>query len=94
LIRLEDDADPDRVHHLKSWPGYYWAVYGQAKTFEIRKNDRDFRVGHVLELQEWDPIREIYTGQQLRAEITYMISDLVPGIEEGYCALGISLFDD
>ena len=32
------------VHELKCWPEYFEAVISGAKTFEVRKNDRDFAV--------------------------------------------------
>ena len=43
------------THNLKCWPQYFWPVVRREKPFEIRKNDRDFKVGHYLALQEYDP---------------------------------------
>lgn len=51
-------------HNLKTWPEYFQAVIDGKKTFEIRKNDRDFKVGNELLLQEYDPEQETYTGRQ------------------------------
>lgn len=42
------------VHELKTWPYYFEEVWNGTKTFEVRKNDRDFRVGDTLILQEYD----------------------------------------
>ncbi len=42
-----------KVHELKTWPESFRAVRAGAKTHEVRKNDRDFRVGDVLVLWEW-----------------------------------------
>ena len=47
-----------RVHLLKCWPEYYEATISGHKTFDIRKNDREFMVGDILSLQEWDPSEE------------------------------------
>jgi ASC-1-like (ASCH) protein len=40
-------------HDLKILPQYFEEVYNGNKTFEIRKNDRDFKVGDILMLREW-----------------------------------------
>src|SRR3954470_11426726 len=40
-------------HELKCWPEFYKALVSGEKTFELRKNDRGFRVGDVLWLREW-----------------------------------------
>lgn len=45
-----------KVHELKTWPTYFRAVADGDKRFEIRKNDRDFRVGDFVELLEYDPV--------------------------------------
>ncbi len=55
-----------RVHVLKTWPEYFEAIVQRQKRFEIRRGDRDFRSGDVLELREWQPILERYTGRRIR----------------------------
>ena len=40
------------IHELKIWPKYYEEVSMGHKTFEIRKNDRDFKKGDTLILKE------------------------------------------
>lgn len=42
-------------HTLKCWPEYFAPVKEGKKTFEIRKDDREFKVGDVLELKEFQP---------------------------------------
>lgn len=76
------------MHELKTWPEYFDAINENRKTFEIRKADRDFKVGDVLMLQEYDPEKQRYTGQWLDVTITYVLEGGKFGIEEGYCALG------
>lgn len=44
------------THHLKIWPQYYEAVRDGRKTFEIRKNDRGFQAGDMVELKWFDPL--------------------------------------
>ena len=38
------------IHALKTLPEYFEAVWENKKTFELRKNDRDFKVGDYLAL--------------------------------------------
>lgn len=47
-----------KVHYLKTWPEFYDAILKGEKPFEIRRNDRDFRVGDFLVLQEFDSGRD------------------------------------
>ena len=42
-------------HELKIWPQFYCRVADGSKTFEIRRNDRAFQPGDIVELKEWDP---------------------------------------
>lgn len=44
-----------KVHFLKTWPGFFLALQKGEKTFELRKNDRDFVCGDVLNLKEFRP---------------------------------------
>jgi len=60
-----------------------------VKRFEIRKNDRDFKIGDVLNLHEWDPNTGKYTGKKCSHYVTYILYGPVFGIEDGYCIMGI-----
>ena len=43
------------IHELKILPEYFKAQKAGKKNFEIRKNDRDYKVGDKLVLKEYDP---------------------------------------
>lgn len=43
-----------KIHKLKTLNPYFHDVKSKIKTFELRKNDRDFQVGHILLLMEWN----------------------------------------
>ena len=81
-----------RTHELKSWPEYFTMVMSDLKLFELRKNDRDFRVGDLVVLEEFRPGVGTYTGRQQEIEITYIIRDddmvAVDGLTSGYCIFG------
>lgn len=80
-------AERKRIE-LKILPEYYKQVRIHRKTFEIRKDDRDFEVGDILELREWDG--QNYTGHMTRREITYILRDAKEyGLDDGYCILAL-----
>ncbi len=77
------------THALKTWPEFYKAILDHSKPFELRKNDRPFKVGDKLLLQEWDPVQGIWTGNESTFIVTYILEDPKFGLEEGYCIMGI-----
>jgi hypothetical protein len=98
-----DDLDPEdasprglssptehREHDLKTWPLYFQALIDGTKTFEIRRNDREYAVGDILVLREWDPSTAIYTGRSTRMIITYMTEALdVGGLSPGCVCMSV-----
>jgi ASC-1-like (ASCH) protein len=75
------------VHNLKTLPKYFIEVKLGKKPFEVRRNDRNFKVGDTLILQENDP-ETGYTGRQLTCIVTYILDEL-EYVREGYVVLGI-----
>lgn len=61
------------VHELKSWPVFYRPVADRIKTYEVRKNDRGFKVHDRLWLREFDPKEKTFTGESLVAEVTHIL---------------------
>ncbi|EYT96280.1 ASCH/PUA domain-containing protein [Enterococcus mundtii] len=72
------------THELKILPEYFEAVTSGRKRFEIRKNDRDYKVGDLLYLREWNA--DEFTGDSYKAEVTY-ITDYEQ--KDGYVVMGI-----
>ena len=74
-----------KIHKLKLNAKYYEDSKRGIKTFEIRKNDRDYKIGDVLELREYiEDIRGLgyYTENVHWKIITYILDDdlyLAPG---------------
>ena len=75
-------------HELKTWPQYFAAVRSGKKRFEIRRNDREFAVGDVLVLREFDPEQDAYTGQVEERQITFLLSEEDYGVIHGFVAIG------
>ncbi len=84
----ERKMQKNAYHDLKILPEYFAAVKNGTKTFELRKDDRDYRVDDMLLLSKWSP--ELgYFGDMLMTRIVYILTG-VPGLEPGYVVLGIS----
>lgn len=78
-----------KIHILKTWPQYFSRVESGQKTFEVRKNDRDFQVGDYLLLKEYDPDIKDFLGKSITLEIGYILHGGSFGIEPGYCVIGL-----
>ncbi|MFR8130964.1 MAG: DUF3850 domain-containing protein [Lachnospira sp.] len=77
-----------KVHELKLAAMYFKDVATGKKSFELRKNDRGFKTGDALRLNEYADGKE--TGRHIEADIIYMLEDY-SGLQEGYCILGIKV---
>lgn len=86
-------------HELKTDPDVFDAVADGRKTFEIRFNDRDYQEGDELLLRRtrdtgWAmkntgaPL--IYTGQELRCRVTYVLRGPIYGLADGWAILSIA----
>ncbi len=80
----------EKVHELKCQTKYYGAILLSHKTFDVRKNDRNFKVGEYITLKEWDNEKNEFTGNSLSRRINYILPGGQFGIEKGYCVLGIA----
>lgn len=78
-----------RIHELKILSKYFERVRNDKKTFEIRKNDRDFQTGDEIILNEFDGIQ--YTGRNVRGKITYVFHGGEYGLDIGYCIFSFKI---
>jgi hypothetical protein len=79
-----------RAHELKVWPQFFDALLSGEKTFEARRNDRDFRVGDSLLLREWSELNG-YSGRELTRQISYvLVGQGLFGVEQGYAVLALA----
>ena len=77
-----------KTHDLRCWPEYFQPVADGSKTLELRRDDRGFAVGDMLNLREYDPLIPAYTGASIHVQITHIVRGgewLAPG----YAALSI-----
>ena len=87
-------------HELNIYEKYFEAQVKGLKTFELRKNDRNFQVGDSLKLNEfngWGPMAGYhYTGRYCLVNIIHILTeemcdDFLGGLKDGYCILGTKL---
>ena len=88
------------THELKTLPAYWDAVQRGEKAVEVRRDDRGFQKGDILELVKlsrppfgsWD-IEYDYHGKRsspvLRREIGYILTGGQLGIEPGYVVMAL-----
>ena len=76
-------------HELKIMPEYFQAVWNGSKTFEVRRNDRDYQVGDMLVLLEWDTEKNEWTGSGVCKRVTYIL-DAPEFVKEGYVIMGLA----
>lgn len=77
-------------HELKTWMSYFHAIADGTKTFELRRDDRDFTIGDTLRLREIEYGSGKYTGREARRVITYILrreEDL--GLADGFAILSL-----
>lgn len=91
-----------KLHELKILHKYLIDVTIGKKTFELRKNDRDYQVGDLIHFID---IREDYTktnkcgcepfiDENTLYRITYVLKDVEKyGLDKDYCILAIKKLD-
>lgn len=79
------------THVLKTWQEYMHDINTGSKSFELRKDDREFEVGDVLMLMGWDNQFQKYTGDVIEAKINYILSGGQFGLEKGYVVMSITV---
>ena len=79
-------------HLLRTDPGPFQLVWLGIKAFEIRANDRNFKAGDIVRLQEWHH-NTGYTGRFVEAKIGCVITDPGWGIQPGFCVFGFTETD-
>lgn len=79
-----------RVHNLKVKPQYFKDILRGVKKFEVRRNDRNFKVNDLMVLEEYDSKNKVYTGKYINTEITYVLDD-PEYCKEGYVVIAFEI---
>ena len=84
------------VYNVKSWVPFFQAFKTGAKKHDMRDlKDRNYKVGDILVLEEYDPFKGQYTGDVMRMKITYITSRETPcafssaALDSNYCILSL-----
>lgn len=77
-----------RVHQIRLGASFFEDACSNIKSFELRKNDRGYKKGDILELMEFADGKN--TGRMVRKLVTYILEDYT-GLEDGFCIMATSL---
>lgn len=80
-----------QCHELMVLARHFGPLNSKLRTFDIRLNDRDFKVGDYLWMREYDSVDgDGYTGRDFIKEVTYIqrLDDFI-GIDEEYVVMSI-----
>jgi hypothetical protein len=80
-----------KIHELKILHKFCKEIVVGAKSFEIRKNDRNFQVGDILHLKEIGDNTGKYTGFEMFLRVLNIHQEL--GLEDGYVCMSIKRID-
>ncbi len=78
-----------KTHVLKASVDVFDFMLLRTKSFEVRRDDRDYSVGDTLMLREWNPRLEKYTGRSCRCLVTYLLPGGRFGIQEGFVCMSV-----
>jgi len=79
-----------KLHSLKCWEEFMPFIEDLSKPFEIRKNDRNYKVGDILQINPVTKEKNRKAGNSVFRIITY-ITDFEQ--KEGFVVLGIKPFE-
>ncbi len=73
-----------KLHELKCVIVPFQAKWNGIKSWEFRKNDRDYRLGDLLLEREYYVINGEYSGREILEEVTWILLGGEFGVPEGY----------
>lgn len=86
-VEAPETVMDDHRHKLKLAKMFFNDMQTGRKPFDLQKNDREYRLGDVIEYREMDNGEP--TGRVIEKEITYILEGFA-GLKEGYCILALA----
>lgn len=80
-----------KIHQIRLGASFFEEVLSGEKSFELRKNDRGYKKGDILEMMEFKDGKN--TGRIVRVLVMYMLEDFT-GLEDGYCIMATRLVNE
>lgn len=75
-----------QTHLLKTVNLWFYDVWTFSKSFEVRKNDRNFRAGDTLVLLEYDGRADTFLNRAIGVRVSRVWEGL-PGMQPGFVIL-------
>ena len=86
------------IHELKCHPVEFQRTDAGIKRHEIRETNRDFQLGDILHLREWDPnlapMSSGYTGNEIYVRVLYISMPGTWGLPIEICVMTIEVIDE
>lgn len=83
-------------HIVKCWVEFFEPIRTGIKTFDVRRDDRDYQVGDQITQLEYRHGVGVYTGREVNCDITYVARGPkfeAFGLMPGYAILAITAKD-
>lgn len=89
-IPSDAQENDQKVYQIRMGTSLFEEVISCERTFELRKNDKNYKKGDILEMMEFKDGR--YTGRTVRVLVTYILTEFT-GLADGYCIMQIKLME-
>lgn len=77
-----------KIHELKVKQPFYDDLFFERKNFEVRKNDREYKVGDILHLKEY-PTEDYPKRKGLLRKVIYILDGGQYGLDSEYVVMGL-----
>lgn len=81
------------THHLKTWPHPFQDIWDRRKPYEVRVFDRNYKVGDMVRLFEYNPDGKTFSGRYCRGEITHVTKPGSWGLPKDIGVFALEVFE-